>query len=905
MASSSLHDSPLPTRLWHPRSRFAILRHARFRRLQGWSWSLLAAAALLSAGCGDHGESGSTQQAAIHLATSEAYTEQGQYRAALIEARNAIKQAPDQVAGRLQLARVHLALGNARSAAEVLAALPPGHPEAQQTLARAYVELGKYRSAIDLLTDASMQSTLSESTAAQITLAEAHAGLRHYDQAEQQLRDILARHSDAEHAAISLARVYLAQNDTVAATEVLEQLLRQNPQQPEALLLLALQARANNDLDTADRHLSAALSGLRQTDVMTPLRANILSTLADTLTRLGRPAEALVYTRLLAEADPAANEARKQFSEALSLFQAGEVEEAEKILVQLNKDNPNHAYSAMLLGLVNFQQGDYERAGELLSGNIDPETTHPQVTVAAALARMAVAPEESLRLVEQALGYHPDDVGLNAFYGTVLLRQPDTEGQGLRALSKAIDMAPDQARLRLPRAAHHIATGAMDQAREDLEQAAALAPTDPPVQNALINFYLQQQDLAAATQAVDRFVQADTDSASANLLAGRVYTRAGQLPIARKHFEQVLQQSPDQLLAHLGLGQIELMDRNAPAAESRFRQAITLAPIDQRAYMGLVTALELQQQNASIPATLETLAQQHSDEGTALAVLAQYQLRNHQLEDALASVEHSLSHPTPSPYVVQAAAAIYRNAAQQHLAAGHLDQARNAGQHALELQPDNAQAIAELAAIDIAAGASQSASTLIDALEQLPDGEPTATLLRARLALSQDEPARARQLLAERWQAQREAAIANSLHGLLLETGDTQAATQLLQDWTAQHPQDPRPLSQKAMAAQQEGRTADAIELYQRALTLAPEAPLLLNNLAWLYLETGREEALDLASRAAEAAPQNAAILDTYGWILAQSGQAEKGVEILQRALELAPDHTEIRQHLEAAQAML
>lgn len=107
------------------------------------------------------------------------------------------------------------------------------------------------------------------------------------------------------------------------------------------------------------------------------------------------------------------------------------------------------------------------------------------------------------------------------------------------------------------------------------------------------------------------------------------------------------------------------------------------------------------------------------------------------------------------------------------------------------------------------------------------------------------------------------------------------------------------------MVAQQQGRTDDAVGYYQQALQLAPNSAVLLNNLAWLYFENGNEQALELASRAADAAPDNAAILDTYGWILTQQGQVEKGVEVLQRAAKLDPEHEEIRQHLKAAEAML
>lgn len=877
----------------------------RRRTLRNLGWGVVASLALLTAGCGDGG-SGSDRQAAIHVTTSAAYTEQGQYRAAMIEARNAIKQAPNDIAGPLQLARVYLALGNYRGAADILEQLPENSSaEVRIALADAYVNLGKYRSAIEILSAPALRDAVAESSDAQITLAEAQAGQGDHRQAVQSLRDIIQRQPDAGDAYISLARVYLVQQDTMSANETLEQLLSRNPHHPEAQLLLALQARASNDLESADRHLSTALSGLPQTDIMTPLKSQILSALADTLTQLGRPAEALVYTRLLAEADPEASESRKQFNQALNLYQAGNIEEAEKILTQLNEKNPGHAYSAMLLGLVNFQQGDYEQAGQLLGDNVDPETSTPQLLLATAIAQMPRSPDAALALVEQSLSYHPDHVGLNAFYGTALLREPETEQVGLDALNKAIRLAPEQARLRLPLANHHYQNGRFDRAREEFRTAARLAPADPPVQSAWVEFLVKQEQFTEAQQAAEQFVKAAPENASSHLLAGRVYTQSQQLAPARNHFKHAQQLAPENLLGHLGLGQVELMDRNSAAAEAVFRKAITLSPTDPRPYMGLVTTLEMQQRNREVASSLEQLAAQEDNEGTALAVLAQYQLRNGDLDSAIQSIERAQPGSSASGYVNNTAAAIYRNSTQRHLAAGRLDDAQQAGNAALQIKPDDSQIVADLANIAIAAERYDDAQGLLAHLRQLPDGEPAATLLGARQAVRQKNPDQARKLLEQRWQAQREPAIADNLYGLLMQSGDTQAADRLLQDWNGLHPQDPRPLTHRAMVAQQQGRTDDAVSYYQQALQLAPNSAVLLNNLAWLYFENGNEQALELASRAADAAPDNAAILDTYGWILTQQGQVEKGVEVLQRAAKLDPEHEEIRQHLKAAEAML
>jgi len=72
-----------------------------------------------------------------------------------------------------------------------------------------------------------------------------------------------------------------------------------------------------------------------------------------------------------------------------------------------------------------------------------------------------------------------------------------------------------------------------------------------------------------------------------------------------------------------------------------------------------------------------------------------------------------------------------------------------------------------------------------------------------------------------------------------------------------------------------------AIEYYQKALEGHPAHVVVLNNLAWLYLQKNDlEEAVKYIERAIRVAPKTVAILDTYAEILLATGDAEKSVNI-------------------------
>jgi tetratricopeptide (TPR) repeat protein len=100
-----------------------------------------------------------------------------------------------------------------------------------------------------------------------------------------------------------------------------------------------------------------------------------------------------------------------------------------------------------------------------------------------------------------------------------------------------------------------------------------------------------------------------------------------------------------------------------------------------------------------------------------------------------------------------------------------------------------------------------------------------------------------------------------------------------------------------------------AIADYQRTIELDSNHAVALNNLAYLYadvLETNLAEATDLAHKALELegnGDKRAIYLDTLGWVYYKQGLLDEAIEVLKEAIELAPDHPEIEAHWEVATA--
>jgi len=138
-------------------------------------------------------------------------------------------------------------------------------------------------------------------------------------------------------------------------------------------------------------------------------------------------------------------------------------------------------------------------------------------------------------------------------------------------------------------------------------------------------------------------------------------------------------------------------------------------------------------------------------------------------------------------------------------------------------------------------------------------------------------------------------ALAVRTHAILEAAGKSLEADALAEEWIRRHPKDAAMLAYLADRDLAAMRYEPAEERYRSALQRTPDNPLLLNNLAWVSHELKRPGALEYAERAHDLAPDNPAIMDTLGSILAEAGQVERGLELLARAADAAPDAYQIR----------
>lgn len=132
---------------------------------------------------------------------------------------------------------------------------------------------------------------------------------------------------------------------------------------------------------------------------------------------------------------------------------------------------------------------------------------------------------------------------------------------------------------------------------------------------------------------------------------------------------------------------------------------------------------------------------------------------------------------------------------------------------------------------------------------------------------------------------------------IYLQVINARAAAEAAVDW--------RHFFYAGICTEQVDGWTEAEPLYERALELAPNEPIVLNHLGYSWIIGGErvDEGVDLTARAAALAPENGSVLDSFGWGLFKIGRLDDAVRWLERAAAQSPANPTIQWHLGDAYA--
>jgi len=852
-------------------------------------------AALVLAGCGG----GSTEPEGLtHINRSETYAEQGQYRSAMLEIKNAIQQEPENLDYILRLSDLYLRVGAYPEVETLLGPRLDQQPgEIALPLAESYIGQGKHLSARETLALADLE-TPEEKGRGAVVQGDALRLAGDYQAAIEQFEKALAEGWQVEKATAGILKTYLHLNNPQKAVSEADSYLAEYPESSEVLMLKGRALYTLNRLEPAVEALTAAVGALPNSDFFLPVRRQTLTLLSRVLTEQGRVTEAQVYNRVLAENTD--SDLENQAKSAISAIKEGRFDEASETLQDLLQLNPNNERIALTLGALNLQQGRLQEGLDLLSQNIDPETSPTRFIRLTTMARIDKGERrEAYATLARAIEARPDDTELLAMHGMVALSLEDTKSEGVASLSRALSLNPENVRLRLALANYYEGQGMPEQALGQLRIAFANKPDDWPTTAAYVRLLIREGQTGELRELQQSLENGYPENRSAQLLAAISLAGTGDTEEAIKKLEGLRDTNPESIEVNITLAQLyQEAGQPAKAVNSFVAAAKQTEPKLPLLFRAARLHAANHQNESAVEDWTKSVSQAEPELADALAATEiLWLISEDELETArsrLAEVGKGIE----AASLKTAEANLLAAEAQKLTLSEQWDDAVNKAQQAFALNPEN-QGFALLPArIRTQQGNIEAAESAVLEVEQVFGATAPVTTARAAILQADNRAEEAFQTLYKFWSENGDPAVLPALVQLSNQVAQ-EKTDELTAKWVDLVPDSVPANLSRGNQLMTEGNIMAAANHYQKVLQRDPLHTTALNNLAWALRDTDTPRALEFAARAAEIEPENPAILDTYGWILHLDGQHRAAMDQLQRALAMAPDNEEFKKHLD------
>ncbi len=874
--------------------------------------TLIIGASLLTA-CS--GEDSSTL-----LTEAKAMVAAGDYKAAMIQLKNALAENESNAEARYELGKLYLDQFDLASAEkEFRRAREAGYAAnvVNPMIARALLGQREFQRVLDEL-----PTPVDNGPDAATLLAlraTAELSLERKEDARKTMQRALEAAPDNPEVHLALAQLALADRDIDKAMQEIDQALRSDPGHRDSLLL-------KGDLLRATGKTAEAAAVYREVLKVDPKHVNARLALAGIAIAENKLADARKEVDAALKAKP--NNLQARYTQALIDFQEKKTERARDTLAGVLKAAPGFVPALLLGGSIEYTLGNLQTAEAHLNKVVKavPGNLYALRLLAATQLRLG-RPDEAEKTLAPALR-SSQDPGVLVVAGEIALAKKDF-AQASAYFEQAAQRNPDSAAIRTELGISRLATG--DQrAMADLQAAADMEGASSRADTVIILSQLQQKQFDAALASIAALEKKLPANPLPWNFRGAAYLGKQDRARARDSFNQALKLDPKFFPAAANLAQLDLQDNQPAAARQRFEGILKADPKHLSAMLALADLSLHNKDEKSYVSWLEKAASAHPQALQPRVALARYQLAKGDRNKALATAREAVNAQPDNPVAIELLGTIqlglgdttnalgsYRKLAERQpgqvaplikvarvqIVAKDVAGARKTLQDALRIQADSLDARLLLGGVEIQGGRFDEAHKLAKQVQQQKPDNPAGFILEGDTAFARkDYPAalaafeRAHKLQASGALLVRQLQVFNA-------TQRTEEGEKRLADWLATHPQDANTRAALAESLIKRNQHKAAAEHYLVLNKSNPNNLLIVNNLAWSLSESNDSRALSFAEQALKLAPDNPAVMDTLGWILVQQGQTARGLKLLRQALAKAPDAGDIQYHYAAALA--
>lgn len=857
---------------------------------------------LFLSACGESVDSQDTRSPEAFIQQGQAYLDMHQYKAAFSAAHDAIKSDRALLDGYLLLAEIHQQSGQPQQAVKSLERYTGvKNSDYYFSLINVYQKSGKLISAERLI---DQQSSVLSEDAARFEFVKAQQLLfsKKLKQAQTKFQALLQNADYKADAMLALANIDALLGEIDKAIATLNEIIEADPKNTDALFLKSMIYAQAGELAKAEEYLSQALTTLPSADVFTSQRIQIIESLANVLTQQGRSAEAMVYSRILSDEFPGAKSLSLQYASALELFEKKEFVAAKKILQDILNTYPADRKSATLLSLILYNEGDVEKAEELLSNIVDPETSPSKLTEFYITTQLQQNKSSNVMYLLDHLPEEKRNLDTWALYAGAAIQEKEFT-KAKMALDKAKSLSSTSVKVAILENLYYnsIPDAQPEKALSIIKQALVEHPTEVKLH---IKYIKQLLILDRKKDADDYAIHLKNDFSRNNeiqLIVAKYYITENKLDQARAILDNILLLEVDNFQALYGIAKINELQQFWQMNLAHYKNIISYYPVDIHAYRDLVfTLMHLQMD----PLKANSYVPNNYQPSLLALTQAELTLRQNKIDLAKNFIQQAgIDLPQKyQPKLAKLTLQLHLAEAQAAFINHDYKAARAIVIQTLVQAPTDIRLLNLLTRTEIRTEQYDEAEKIIKKIANEFPENALATQLQAEVYLAQKDNKKATDLLTAYWQKNNDERVANQLYQQLQKDAPGKAAI-FLNQWQDKSPTSLTAIRYKALDLQQQGKAIEALELYEVIIKEAPNNIISLNNAAWLYFEQGNPRALTLAERAYALMPRNPAIMDTYGWILFNTNDKKMGKKLIEQASQLLPDEASIKEHLLAVNA--
>lgn len=640
-----------------------------------------------------------------------------------------------------------------------------------------------------------------------------------------ELQKLLPRHPQTLYFA---ANVALMGKETDKAREITQELLKVAPDNARVRQLAGAVEAERGSLIQAQEHLERAVSLAPGLDVARRLLALVHL-------RRSEPGKALTVLQPLLERPDAG--AAVWSMKAQAHVQQGELQEAEAAFAEAAKANPDDARTQAALAVSKVLRGETDAGlAQLRSLAADADSSVADLPLIATLVRKRDF-DGALKAIDVLEGKQPDRPVAANLRGRVLLAKGD-RAAAVQAFERALQIQPsffpaaaalaqialadkrpqdaqaivDKVLAADPKNSQALIASAALKARAGAKREEIVAmftraiqqvPTDAAPRLALVNYQLAQKEIKAALETAQQAVAALPEHAGLVDALGRALAASGDTQQAISSFNRLAQLVPNSPAPYMRLADVQWAAKNQDAAIQALRRALAIAPGHLPAQRALVDAHLAQGKPVDALAVAREIQQQHPKADAGYLIEGGIEASQQRWDAALAAYRKGLQAMPKSTELatrihVALTAAKRGGEADRHAAQWLRDNPGDAGfrfylgdvalakrdlpaaeaayRTVLELQPNNALALNNVAWL-MATQRKPGAVPLAErAVELLPDRPVIMDTLATALA-AEGEPAKAVEIMRQALALdEKNPQLRLGLARLLIEAGDKAGA---------------------------------------------------------------------------------------------------------------------------------